>query len=348
MRVLVTGHRGYLGSVLTPLLYAAGHDVVGCDIRLFAGCELGPPTAEIADIGRDVRSISAEDLRGFDAVCHLAGISNDPVGDLDAAVTHEVNGLAAAHLGRCARDAGVGRFIFASTCSVYGATAGDLLDETAVPNPVTPYAEAKLWAEESLRELTDDSFVTTYLRPGTAYGFSPMLRADLVVNNLVGHAVLDGAVLLKSDGSPWRPLVHIEDIARAFVAVLSAPADAVNDQALNVGRSDENYRVRDVAEMVVDAVPGSELQFAADAGPDTRHYRVNCDELAARVPDFRPVWRVEDGIGQLRDAYRAFGLTHEGFDGRLMRIRHLLHRQATGEVTSDMRVVTLGATAWSA
>lgn len=348
MRVLVTGHRGYLGSVLVPLLQRAGHEVIGSDSGLFAGCELGPPPAQIPDLGLDIRDISCLDLEGIDAICHLAGISNDPVGDLHAGVTHDVNGLATGTLAAAAQVAGVQRFVFASTCSVYGATSGALIDESTQPNPVTPYAEAKLWAEHALHPLADDAFCVTYLRPGTAYGFSPMLRADLVVNNLIGHAMLDGLVLLKSDGSPWRPLVHIEDIARAFVAVLAAPSDAVNDRALNVGRTEENYRIRDVADMIVRAIPDAELAYEPDAGPDARHYRVNCDQIRALVPAFEPVWTVEAGIEQLRDAYLAHGLTHSAFNGHLLRIRHLLRRQAAGEVTEDLRVATPEEMAWSA
>src|SRR5918996_4603464 len=256
MRVLVTGHNGYIGCSLVPLLQGAGHDV---------------------DVG---------DLEGFDAVIHLAAISNDPVGDLNPEATYAINHHAASRLGRLAKEAGVTRFLFSSSCSLYGAAGNDFLDESAEFNPVTPYGESKLLVENDLRALADDGFSPTYLRNATAYGLSARLRGDLVVNNLVAYAYATGEVFLKSDGTPLRPLVHIEDIGAAFLAVLEAPRDLVHDQAFNVGRTEENYRIRDVAGIVAEAVPGSQITFAATAGPDLRNYRVNCNKLATTLPGY--------------------------------------------------------------
>ena len=339
MRLLVTGHQGYIGTVLTPMLREAGHTVVGLDNGLFScpGDDFGQ-AEEIPSLAMDVRDVNPELLEGFDAVVHLAGISNDPVGDLSAEATDEVNHRATVHLARCAKAAGVDRFVFSSSCSLYGAAGDAFLDEEADFNPVTPYGWSKVRAEQGLSSLADASFSPTYLRNATAYGVSPPLRGDLVVNDLVAHALLTGRVLMKSDGSPWRPLVHIEDIARAFLAALHAPRAVVHDQAFNVGRTEENYRVIEVAELVRQLVPSSEIAFAEGAGPDARCYRVNFSKVAERLPEFRPAWNVGMGVEQLREAYLRAGLTYEQFrSSRFSRIQRIKELQVEGRVDARLR-----------
>ena len=331
MRVLVTGHRGYIGSVLVPLLAEAGHDVVGLDADLFADCTLpGRPLADVPSLRRDLRDVRPGDLEGFDAVLHLAGLSNDPLGNLDAALTYDVNGDASMRLARLAREAGVERFVFSSSCSTYGAAGDDFLDESAAFSPVTPYAVSKVRVEEGLRELASDRFSPVSLRNATAYGVSPRHRVDLVLNNLVGWAVTTGRIHLMSDGTPWRPMVHVEDIASAFVAVLAAPRERVHDQAFNVGVTQHNYRMRELAEIVAEVVPGSRITVAEGAGPDKRCYRVDCGKIERLLPEWRPRWDPRRGAVELRDAYLAAGLDEATFLGprytRLLRIRELQER----------------------
>jgi nucleoside-diphosphate-sugar epimerase len=339
MRVLVTGHDGYIGRVLVPLFEGAGHDIVGLDSFLFEGCALGPEPPEIPAIPTDLRDLDAAALRGFDAVVHLAAISNDPLGDLDPRITYAVNHEASVALARAAKDAGVTRFLFSSSCSLYGASGGDaMLGEDAAFNPVTPYGESKVLVERDVSALADDRFSPTFLRNATAYGFSPRLRADIVVNNLVGHAFTSGIVLIKSDGTPWRPLVHVQDIARAFLATLEAPREAVHDEAFNVGRNEENYRIREVAEMVAEGVVGSRVTFAKGAEPDLRTYRVDFSKLPAAVPAFRPRWTVRGGIEQIARAYREHGLTAEAFLGtRFTRLDRINERLREGTLDESLR-----------
>ncbi|HEY1818967.1 MAG TPA: SDR family oxidoreductase [Trebonia sp.] len=337
MKVLVAGDRGYIGAVLVPFLRGAGHEVDGLDLGLYEGCDLGPALEVTAQrSARDMRDVTPAELAGYDAVLCLAALSNDPVGDLNPDATYSVNLDGTLQLAKAAKAAGVERFLFSSSCSLYGAAGSDSVGEDAEMFPVTPYGQTKVDAERALTLLADDNFSPSYLRNATAYGASTRLRLDIVVNNLTAIALTTGKVHLQSDGTPWRPLVHIEDISRAFLAVLEAPRALIHDEAFNVGRTEDNVQIRDVAEMVRAAVPGSELTFAAGAGPDLRNYKADFAKLNDTFPDLKLRWSVHEGISELLAAYTTYGLTYDDFTSsrfvRLRRIRELLDDGALDEL----------------
>jgi nucleoside-diphosphate-sugar epimerase len=344
MRVLVAGDRGYIGAVLVPFLRAAGHEVDGLDLGLYEGCDLGPGPEDIGTRPpRDIRDAEASQLAGYDAVVCLAALSNDPLGHLNPGTTFSVNLSGTLRLARAAKESGAERFIFASSCSLYGAAGSTAVAEDAGMCPVTPYGETKVQAERDLSLLADDAFSPTYLRNATAYGASPRLRLDIVVNNLTAVAMTTGEVRMESDGSPWRPLVHIEDISRAFLATLEAPRELVHDQAFNVGRAEDNVQVRDIAEMVRDAVPGSKVSFADGAGPDLRNYRVDFSKLADTFPDLGLRWNVRQGVDELVRAYIEHGLTYADFlSSRFVRLRRIRELQSAGLLDQALRRQTDG------
>ncbi len=338
MKVMVTGHRGYIGVEMVPALRAAGHEVVGLDTGLFDECDFMAPPDEVPNVDVDLRDVTPAHLAGCDAVVHLAALSNDPLGDLMPNITYDINLHASVRLARAAKEAGVRRFLFSSSCSLYGAGGDAYLDETAAFFPVTPYGESKVRVEQELTRLAGPSFSPVYLRNTTAYGVSRRLRADIVVNNLVGHAYTTGKVLLQSDGTPWRPLVHIADIANAFVACLAAPVDVIHDRAFNVGRTKENFQIRDVANMVAEIVPNATVSFAAGASPDVRNYRVDFKRIETELPGFTPKWTVRKGIEELLSAYRAAGLTKEQWLGpKYYRLKTVKGLQERGLLDGELR-----------
>lgn len=338
MKVLLTGYAGYIGSILAPMLLEDGHEVVGIDSDLFEDCTYADKLTEIPHLRKDVRDIAPEDVEGFDAVIHLAGLSNDPLGDYRPELTELINHRASMRLAELAKGAGVSRFLFASSCSNYGASGSDFLNEEAAFNPVTPYGESKVLVEKGLNRLADDSFSPTYIRASTAYGVSPRIRFDLVLNNLTAWAFTTGLVYLKSDGTPWRPIVHVGDIARAYVAALRAPRDVIHNQAFNIGTTTENYQMRELAEIVREIVPGSKIDYAPDAGPDKRCYRVDCNRIARTLHDFKPQWTARRGVEELYASYKEIGLTLDEFEGeKFKRIAHIKKLVSEGRLDEDLR-----------
>jgi nucleoside-diphosphate-sugar epimerase len=339
MKVLVTGNLGYIGTVLTPMLVSEGFEVVGLDSDLYRRCTFGKAFEMVETMIKDVRDVELSDLEGIDAICHLAALSNDPLGDFDPELTYQINYLASVRLAELGKQAGVKRFIFSSSCSNYGAGGSEMLDEQSEFRPVTPYGKSKVLTEKALSELADDDFSPTYLRNATAYGVSPRLRFDLVLNNLAAWAFTTGKIMMKSDGSPWRPIVHIEDISRAFAAVLKAPRQKIHNKAFNVGVTSDNLQVRDIANTVGQVVPDCQVTFADGASADKRCYRVNCDLIRRVLPDFQPQWNVRKGADQLYQSYLQHGVTLKDFEGpRYQRIAHLRKLIADGIIDKTFRV----------
>ena len=340
MKILVAGDRGYIGAVLVPFLQAAGHTVEGLDLGLYEGCDLGPGPEDIGSRTRiDLREVEPRHCAGYDAVVCLAALSNDPVGHLNPAATYSINLDGTVRLGQAAKTSGVERFLFASSCSLYGSAGSAAVTEEAELSPVTPYGETKAMAEKELSRLADDSFSPTYLRNATAYGFSPRLRLDIVVNNLTGVAMTTGKVCLESDGSPWRPLVHVEDICRTFLAMIEAPRELVHDEAFNVGHAEDNVQVRDIAELVREAVPGSQVTFAAAAGPDLRNYRVDFSKLTTLFPELHLRWNVPAGVDELVRAYTDYGFSHEDFvSSSFVRLRRIQELLSAGVIDDMLRL----------
>jgi nucleoside-diphosphate-sugar epimerase len=338
MRILVTGHRGYIGTVLVPMLAAGGHTVVGLDSDLYERCTFGNGLPEVDALKKDIRDVQPYELEGFDAIIHLAALSNDPLGNLDPELTYEINYKASVQLAKWAKQVGVRRFLFSSSCSTYGAAGDRMLTEEAEFHPVTPYGQSKVLVEQELTQLASAEFSTTCLRNATAYGVSSRHRFDIVLNNLVAWAWTTGLVYLKSDGSPWRPMIHIKDISRAFIAVLNAPREAIHNQAFNVGTNEENYRIRDLAEIVRETVPGCRVQYAEGAEPDKRTYRVDFSKISRTLPEFQPQWNVRQGAQELYEAYQKYGVKLEEFEGpKYKRIDHIKQLLAQGELDRTLR-----------
>jgi nucleoside-diphosphate-sugar epimerase len=336
MKVLLTGHQGYLGTVMAPVLVAAGHEVTGLDTGWFADNVLGPRPVDPPTIRRDLREVEASDLEGFDAVIHLAALSNDPLGFLAPEITFDINHHASSRLAGLAKQAGVGRFLYSSTCSVYGAAGSGLVGEDAELAPFTPYAVSKVRVEADLLALADDSFTTVSLRNATAFGFSPRLRADIVLNNLIGYALLTGEVLVKSDGTPWRPLVHAGDIADVFAAALVAPAETVQRKAINVGDESNNVTVAEIAEAVA-AETGATVRVTGEAGNDPRSYRVDFSLLRETLPTVRVHRSIADGARELVDAYRRFDMSQQAFDQTFVRLWRIKELQERGVLDAELR-----------
>ncbi|MEM6582969.1 MAG: SDR family oxidoreductase [Pseudomonadota bacterium] len=337
MRILVTGHNGYIGCVLVPHLLSLGHDVHGFDTNYYSASVFSGELPEVPSVTKDIRNAELSDVQGFDAVIHLAALSNDPLGDYQPELTHQINTLATLRLAKLAKAAGVHRFLFASSCSNYGRAGDDFVCEDSQAAPTTPYARSKVTVEAELAHLANEDFVPVFLRASTAYGSSPMLRFDLVINNLTAWAFTTGRIYLKSTGEAWRPVVHVADIARAYSAVLDAPTRDVSCRAFNIGATSENYRIIDLAKLIAEVVPNSEVQFAPGAEADARSYRVNCDRILSELEGFHPTWTAQQGIEQLHQLYRGVGLQLKEFEGeRFSRIAHIKMLQSQGRLCDSL------------
>ena len=337
MKVLVTGHRGFIGTVMVPMLLEEGFEVTGLDTDLYRYCTYGDEPLAVPTIAKDVRQVEPRDIEGFDAIVHLAALSNDPLGNINPDLTYDINHRASVRLAEIAKAVGVDRFLFASSCSMYGKAGEDVLDETAEFNPVTPYAKSKGYGERDVSQLADRHFSPVFLRNATAYGVSPRIRFDLVINNLVAWAYTTGKILLKSDGTPWRPLVHIEDITQAVICALRADKPVIHNLAVNVGSNSENYQMRELAQFVKETVPNCEVEYAEDAGPDPRSYKVNFDKIHSVFPDFKTRWTARMGVEQCYESYRRFGLSKDDYEGiRYKRIAHITNLIEQGKLSRDL------------
>jgi nucleoside-diphosphate-sugar epimerase len=336
--ILVTGHEGFIGSLLVKLLIEKGYRVTGLDTNFFnSDCELFNEKDEVKTIKKDIRQINETDLQGIDAVCHLAALSNDPLGQLNPDLTFEINFKASVRLAELCKKVGVSKFIYSSSCSLYGKAGDDALTEEAVFNPITAYAKSKVMTEEHVLPMGDEKFCVTSMRNATAYGISSKLRLDLVVNNLVGWALVTGEIRILSDGTPWRPIVHAEDIARAFLAVIEAPVGRVNQQAFNVGIDTENYRVKEIAEAVAEMVPHCDIVITGEHGPDSRSYRVDFGKIKKHLPEFKPAWNLRKGIHQIHENYLRYKMNDEKFNGRyFIRLKQIQHLLNAGKINNEL------------
>jgi nucleoside-diphosphate-sugar epimerase len=332
-KIIITGHSGYIGSLLVKLLKQSNYEILGIDTNYYGkDCEFFNPELEINELNKDIRLINEKDIEGAYAVCHLAAISNDPMGDINPELTLGINYRASLKLAETAKRAGVKKFIYSSSCSMYGISYDiNALDENAEFNPVTAYAKSKVESEKDIIPLADENFSVTFLRNTTAYGISPKLRLDLVVNNMVGWAVTTGKIRIMSDGTPWRPLIHAEDIARAFIAVIQSPKESVNKKSYNVGINSENYQIRDIAEIIKEIIPDTEIIITGEHGSDSRSYRVNFDKIHNELKNFQPKWVLKKGIEEIYESYLKYKMNDEKFNGRyftrIKQIKYLIENK---------------------
>lgn len=342
MKVLVTGHDGYIGSVLVNKLIECGHDVKGIDTGYFDRCHFIDKKPKIQSIRKDIRDLEIADVRGFDVIIHLAALSNDPLADLNPNLTLEINGMQSFRLAQLAKRAGVGRFIFASSCSVYGLGETDNLTEEAQTNPQSVYARSKILAEQSIGTIADRDFSPTYLRCGTVYGLSPKMRFDLVVNNLLGWAVTTSQIKILSAGSQWRPLVHVSDVASAYIAIAEAPIESIHNQAINIGSNIENYTIRDIAEVIKRVVPSTTIVYANKSNTDTRSYRVDFSKLTRVLHNFRLGWTLEMSVAELYNLIQERGMTLDEFQSRrYTRLKQMKHLQERSILDNSLRFTRL-------